>query len=144
MNVAFTIDIAGNTRKTAAMHQQLVPITQTVHLFWWRSVLLWPATCKKVPNVLSRCHTKIRMGARGRAHPSFGMTTTFQKRKEKKKNFKKKKKKKLVSYQKVGGRCHERPSFFWYVKDSGHKDFLRDAALIEINHSRPCSHCTMR
>ncbi len=28
-------------------------------------------------NGLSRCHTKRRMGARGRAHPSFGMTPTF-------------------------------------------------------------------
>ena len=27
---------------------------------------------------LCRCHTKGRMGARGRAHPSFGMTPTFR------------------------------------------------------------------
>ena len=32
---------------------------------------------KKVPNVLSRCHTKRSMGKRGQAHPSFGMTPTF-------------------------------------------------------------------
>ena len=37
---------------------------------------IWAASHKKVPNVLSRCHTKRRMGARGRAHPSYGMTTT--------------------------------------------------------------------
>ncbi len=30
-----------------------------------------------IPSVLSRCHTKIRLGARGRAHPfCFGMTST--------------------------------------------------------------------
>ena len=45
---------------------------------------------KKVPNVLSRCHTKRRTGARGRARPSFGMTPTFQQKKKKKsKIFKK-------------------------------------------------------
>ncbi len=32
---------------------------------------------EKVPNVLSCCHTKSRMGARGHAHPSFGVTPTF-------------------------------------------------------------------
>ncbi len=37
--------------------------------------------CEKVPNVLSPCHTKRRMGVRGRAHRSFGMTPTFQKKK---------------------------------------------------------------
>ncbi len=36
----------------------------------------WAVLCEKVPNVLSRCHTKRRTGARGRAHPSFGMTPT--------------------------------------------------------------------
>ena len=40
---------------------------------------------KKVPYGLSRCHTKRRTGARGRARPSFGMTPTFQKKKKKKK-----------------------------------------------------------
>ena len=35
---------------------------------------------EKVPNGPSRCHTKRRMGARGCAHPSFGMTPTFQKK----------------------------------------------------------------
>ena len=34
----------------------------------------WAALCEKVPNGLSRCHTKRRMGARGRTHPSFGRT----------------------------------------------------------------------
>ncbi len=37
----------------------------------------WAAPRKKVPNVLSRCHTKRRTGAWGRASPSFGMTPTF-------------------------------------------------------------------
>ncbi len=50
----------------------------------------WAALREKVPNVLSRCHTKIRTGARGRARPSFGMTPTFQKKKKKPKMFKKK------------------------------------------------------
>ncbi len=36
---------------------------------------IWAALREKVPNVLSR-HTKSRAGARGRARPSFGMTTT--------------------------------------------------------------------
>ncbi len=31
----------------------------------------------KVPYGLSWCHAKRRMGAGGRAHPSFGMTPTF-------------------------------------------------------------------
>ena len=38
----------------------------------------WTWSCKKVPHALSRCHTKIRMSVRGPAHPSFGMTPTFQ------------------------------------------------------------------
>ncbi len=32
---------------------------------------------QKTQILKSRCHTKRRMGARGRAHPSFGMTPTF-------------------------------------------------------------------
>ncbi len=32
---------------------------------------------EKAPYGLSRCHTKRRTGARGRARPSFGMTPTF-------------------------------------------------------------------
>ena len=42
------------------------------------------ASRKKVPNCLSRCHTKRRTDARGCARPSFGMTPTFPKKKEKK------------------------------------------------------------
>ena len=38
---------------------------------------MWAPSRKKVPNGLSFCHTKRRMGARGRVHPSFGMTPTF-------------------------------------------------------------------
>ncbi len=41
------------------------------------SKVKWVALRKKVPNVLSRCHTKRRKGTRGRARPSFGMTPTF-------------------------------------------------------------------
>ncbi len=37
----------------------------------------WVRLHKKVPYGLSRCHTKRRTGARGRACPSFGMTPTF-------------------------------------------------------------------
>ncbi len=35
------------------------------------------ALSEKVPNVLSRCHTKRRTDTQGRPHPSFGMTPTF-------------------------------------------------------------------
>ena len=38
---------------------------------------IWMALCEKVPNALSQCHPKRRMGAHGRAHPPFGMTPTF-------------------------------------------------------------------
>ncbi len=65
----------------------------------------WAALREKVPNVLSRCQTKRRMGARGRAHPSFqsfGMTPTFQKKKKKKSKFFKKN-----FFQKIlKSRCH--------------------------------------
>ena len=56
-------------------------------------MIIWAALRKKVPNVLSRCHTstKRRTGARGRARLSFGMTPTFF-----------------------------NPSFFWCDNDSGH------------------------
>ncbi len=33
---------------------------------------------RKIPNVLSRCHTKRRTGTCGNACPSFGMTPTFK------------------------------------------------------------------
>ncbi len=33
---------------------------------------------ENVPKGLSRCHTKRRTGARGRARPSYGMTPTFE------------------------------------------------------------------
>ena len=62
---------------------------------------IWAVLREKVLNVLSRCHTKRRTGTRGRAHPSFGITPTFQ-------NFLKNEK--SVSYQKKGG----------YDNDSGH------------------------
>ncbi len=39
---------------------------------------IWVASCEKVPNVLSRCHTKRRMCVCGSAHPSFGMTPTWK------------------------------------------------------------------
>ena len=37
-------------------------------------ILIWAALHEKVPNVLSRCHTKRWTGVRGRTGPSFGMT----------------------------------------------------------------------
>ncbi len=40
------------------------------------SRVTWAELREKVPNVLSRCHTKRRAGARGRTRPSFGMTPT--------------------------------------------------------------------
>ncbi len=69
----------------------------------------WVASRKEVPNGLSQCHTKTRMGAHGHAHP-FGMTPTFPKIKNKK----------SVSYHKKDRHDHARPSFFWYDTDSGH------------------------
>ena len=39
--------------------------------------MIWAALREKVSNGLSRCHTKRRTGALGRARPSFGMTPTF-------------------------------------------------------------------
>ncbi len=44
----------------------------------YRTACIWAASRKNVPNVLSRCHTKRRMGTCGLAHPSFGMTQTYQ------------------------------------------------------------------
>ncbi len=40
-------------------------------------LFIWAALREKVPNVLSRCHTKRRTGAQGHARPSFGTTLTF-------------------------------------------------------------------
>ncbi len=48
------------------------------------SVIVADASHEKVPNGLSRCHTKKRMGVRGCAHPSVSMSPTFQKKKSKK------------------------------------------------------------
>ncbi len=68
--------------------------------------IIWDAVREKDPNVLSRCHTKKRMGARGHTWPPFGMSPTVQKRK------KKKKRKKVVPLQLFCGlhialsRCH--------------------------------------
>ncbi len=61
--------------------------------------------CKKVPNVLSHCHTKRRTGAHGRVHLSFGMTQTFQKKKKKEEEEKKRQfqKKKVGVIPKEGG-----------------------------------------
>ncbi len=39
--------------------------------------LRWARLSRKVPYVLSRCHTIRRMSACGRVHPSFGMKPTF-------------------------------------------------------------------
>ncbi len=36
----------------------------------------WAASSENVPNGLSRCHNKRRVGAPGHAPPSFGMTPT--------------------------------------------------------------------
>ncbi len=42
-----------------------------------KSCNIWAPSCKKVPYGLSCCHTKRRMGARGRTHCSFGMTPVY-------------------------------------------------------------------
>ena len=90
---------------------------------------IWVVLREKVPNVLSRCHTKRRTGA---ARPFFCYDTDFLDFFE---NFS------FffvqifgfyfifyflfiffysVSYQKKGGRGQARPFFFWYDSDSGH------------------------
>ncbi len=48
------------------------------------------ALCEKVPYGLSRCHTKRRTGARGRACNYFGIPPTLKKKKKKKKKIQKK------------------------------------------------------
>ncbi len=60
-----------------------------------------PLHLVKTPNVLSRCHTKRRTGARGRARPSFGMTPTFQKKKKRKE-----KKIQKIFFGNLKSRCH--------------------------------------
>ncbi len=64
---------------------------------------------------LCSCHTKRTMGAHGRAHPSAGMTPTFQ-------NFTSADiidyvLEKSVSCQKKDGHGHACPSFFGYDND---------------------------
>ena len=73
----------------------------------------WAVLCEKVPNLLSRCHTKRRLGGHGRARPSFGMTPTFQ-------IFLGFFFEKSMSYQKKSVSYQMRPSFFWYDNNSGH------------------------
>ncbi len=77
--------------------------------------VIWVALRKKVPNVLSRCHTKRKTDACGSACPSFGMTPTFQKKKKKKKEEEEKEKKK----EKFWNPPPPKKSFFWYDNDSG-------------------------
>ena len=73
------------------------------------SIDSWVALREKVPNVLSRCHTK-----------RVWYDTDFSKKKKNQKNFFffSNKSKKSVSYQKKGGLGPVRPSFFWYDNDS--------------------------
>ncbi len=93
----------------------------------------WVASCEKVPNVLSRCHPKRRIGARGCAHP-FGMTPTFYKKKKRKE----KEKSIINTFKKVGviqkkdWRGRACPSFFWYDNDSGHWGPLRMTDATQI------------
>ena len=66
------------------------------------------ASRKKVPNVLSHCHTKRRTGTCGCTHPSFGMTPTFQKLKKKsEKNLKSR----CHTKRKAGTATRTRPCF---------------------------------
>ncbi len=91
---------------------------------------IWAALREKVPNVLSRCHTKKKDGRAGPRPPFFWYDTDFSKKYEKKieKIEKKKSKKKMyskktkksVSYRKKGGCGPARLSFFWYDNDSEH------------------------
>ncbi len=97
------------------MFQTYDRLSYRIKHWMYFSVVKSVVLCEKVPNVLGRCHTKRRTGARGRAQPPFGMTPTF---------FRKIRFfffcEKSVSYQKKGGRVHAGPSFFWYNTDSGH------------------------
>ncbi len=75
----------GNLRGGSSLDQQ--PVTEVLMLFLNSLCGLMSVIAEiqrnvgcitqKVPNVLSRCNTKRRMGSCGRAHPSFGMTPTF-------------------------------------------------------------------
>ncbi len=74
--------------------------------------LIGVAVCKKVPNVLSRCYTKRRMGEK----------------KKNSRNFPK-------IFKKVGVIPKEGwtgPSFFWYDNDSGHKGPFRAHRWVQI------------
>ena len=51
-----------------------------IGLFNLKQSVSWVMLHKKVPHVLSHCHTNRRMGACGCAHPSFCMTPTFKKK----------------------------------------------------------------
>ena len=44
---------------------------------WAFTGLVWAVLHVMAPYGMSGCHTQRRMGARGRAHPSFGMLPTF-------------------------------------------------------------------
>ncbi len=43
-----------------------------------QQAIYWAASCRKVPNELSHCHTKGCMCLRGRAYSSFGKTLTWK------------------------------------------------------------------
>ena len=48
-------------------------------------LLVRAAARERVPNVLSRCHTKRRTSVCGRARPSFGIKPTYKKKRKKNK-----------------------------------------------------------
>ena len=74
--------------------------------------VIWAKLCEKVPNVLSRCHTKRRTGPRG---PYFGLTPTLKKNKSLKTSFFFKKKKNPKSWyhtkRRAGKATRDRPFF---------------------------------
>ncbi len=88
-----TIQLNQSTRQLSQCHIQLflaiyrslqaidTTIKGNPHLN--KACEMWAELSKKVPYVLSHCHTKRRTGAWGRACPSFGMTPTFPKKKKK-------------------------------------------------------------
>ena len=61
------------------LHNITLKFTTMQDWCWQQSARLFLCALRqKVPNGLSRCHTKRRMGVRGHTHPSFGMTLTLQ------------------------------------------------------------------
>ncbi len=93
-----------------------------------QTFIIWAALHEKVPNVLSRCHTKRRMHwlkilvwhwLERKKNKKKNFSKIFKKKQTKKNKQKRTKSKNSVSYQKKDGWV-TRPSF-WYDNNSSHK-----------------------